>query len=280
LQTGTLFLDQSANLYIQDVFGIQIFATSPALSEVVSDGSDPAYGLLNAIVDATGNLWGETSDPFSLAEVTSSDGSGTTLQSLSSGFGFGQNPTLLAFDSNNNLWGVSRSDSRIYLLNSSSLSLTATYLNPSRGTPVADSLGNIYLCTEDQTGINVFNASNTSGPVATYTPATGCSQPILDGLGNLWTYSNVDPIVLVEIKSSNGNVITPATGYTGTSSTEPNVFLGGTTSIDGSGNLWVLGSTSENGATGNVLTEFVGLAAPVVNPLASALANNQLATRP
>ena len=44
--------------------------------------------------------------------------------------------------------------------------------------------------------------------------------------------------------------------------------------IDGSGNLWVANFT------GNTLTEFVGLAAPVVTPIAAGVANNTLGTRP
>jgi streptogramin lyase len=52
--------------------------------------------------------------------------------------------------------------------------------------------------------------------------------------------------------------------------------LNGTYSIaiDGSGNVWVANFT------GNTLTEFVGLAAPVVTPIAAGVANSTLGTRP
>jgi hypothetical protein len=53
--------------------------------------------------------------------------------------------------------------------------------------------------------------------------------------------------------------------------------------IDASGNLWVLNlDTNGSTAPGNVLVEFVGLAAPVTTPTSVATAglSGQLGTRP
>ncbi len=99
--------------------------------------------------------------------------------------------------------------------------------------------------------------------------------------------------------TTTGTVISPAGGYTGTSSAEPTTitidgnlsafldFNPTTGAIDGSGNLWLInidtsnsGGPSGSAATGNVLVEFVGLAAPVVTPTSLALQNGQLGTRP
>jgi hypothetical protein len=44
--------------------------------------------------------------------------------------------------------------------------------------------------------------------------------------------------------------------------------------IDGSGDVWVGNATAQN------LTEYIGSAAPVITPLATAASTNKLGTRP
>jgi type 1 fimbria pilin len=91
----------------------------------------------------------------------------------------------------------------------------------------------------------------------------------------------------------------PTNGYVGFSGAEaptlnPDLNVdapsGVQAAIDGSGNLWVLNNDTNGGYydadynivsnPGNVLVEYVGLAAPVVTPSALAQSNGQLATRP
>ncbi len=91
-----------------------------------------------------------------------------------------------------------------------------------------------------------------------------------------------------------------STGYTGTSSGEAPTInpdpsapapysgefapIGGIAgaAIDGSGNLWVLNVNTGASSTsaGNVLVEFVGIAAPVVTPTSLALQFGQVGVRP
>jgi hypothetical protein len=56
-----------------------------------------------------------------------------------------------------------------------------------------------------------------------------------------------------------------------------NGYIVGSLAIDGSGDVWTndFMTTSNNN-----LTEFIGVAAPVVTPLVVALKNNTLGTRP
>ena len=69
--------------------------------------------------------------------------------------------------------------------------------------------------------------------------------------------------------SNTGTLLSGSTGYLVTGLDNP-ISL----AIDGSGNVWV------TNANGNSLTEVVGAAAPVVTPLAAAVANGTIAIRP
>jgi hypothetical protein len=69
--------------------------------------------------------------------------------------------------------------------------------------------------------------------------------------------------------NSTGAVISGPIGYTSNS-----LFGTMALAIDGAGNIWIQNSSTAS------LTEFVGVAAPVVTPLAAAVANHSIATRP
>jgi hypothetical protein len=74
---------------------------------------------------------------------------------------------------------------------------------------------------------------------------------------------------VTNFNGSTGAAITPSTGYTNGSLNYP---IG--IAVDGSGNLWVAS------VDGNSITEFIGVAAPVLTPVAVGVANNTLGTRP
>ncbi len=91
---------------------------------------------------------------------------------------------------------------------------------------------------------------------------------VTDGLDRIW-YANSAASGNVGVMDDSGNVLAP-NGYQ-----LPDGPFQGTTynDIDPSGNLWL--------ATNNaVLVEFVGIAAPVVRPLATAVATNSFGLRP
>ena len=67
--------------------------------------------------------------------------------------------------------------------------------------------------------------------------------------------------------NNDGSVITSSVRYT-----DGSLNQWGNLAVDGSGNVWVSNSNS--------LTEFVGLATPVVTPIAAGVANNTLGTQP
>ena len=104
----------------------------------------------------------------------------------------------------------------------------------------------------------------------------------VDGLGNIWT-SNSSNTFLQELNSS-GTLLSPSTGYTGTSSSESTTLRGNLSglAIDGSGNLWVANAnTGSSGSTAyNALVEYVGAAAPVTTPLSLAINYSEVGVRP
>lgn len=173
----------------------------------------------------------------------------------------------------------------------------------------ADSLGHVYGCGA-VTAIGVYSAS---GQVTPATQTGRCGQALaVDGDGHLWSASVNDlvdamPGVLDELSYSGSDfsVLSPSAGYTGTGtgeasaittdydvadgSTDKTRILAGM-AIDGSGNLWVMnhntgyvtisGGVPTGALVGNVLVEYVGLAAPVTTPKAVETANTKQGQRP
>jgi hypothetical protein len=94
----------------------------------------------------------------------------------------------------------------------------------------------------------------------------------LDGLGNAWLVNSGSNSVSEFLSS--GQPQSGASGYG--SSALRNPFRVG---IDGSGDLWVANLGSSAAGMGMV-TQIVGVAAPVVTPQSLALANGDLGQRP
>jgi hypothetical protein len=88
----------------------------------------------------------------------------------------------------------------------------------------------------------------------------------IDGAGRVFVLHNFN---IISELNNDGSLVTTYAGYTDSSLNTPNSMA-----VDGSGNAWVANFH------GSSLTEFVGLAVPVVTPIAAGVANNTLGTRP
>jgi hypothetical protein len=306
LAPSSIAVDAAANIWVGDSSGDGNLNTiSPGLTPLASaDLGSPIYSLA---IDTSGNAWIGGISP-GLQEFTYSASTGTLdVQALSgvvtAGYGL---LTNLVFDSGLNLWGSDLGNSTVDQIFSDG---SADSAFPSGGnlqvSLAADNAGNVYGCGDSAGNIlDVFMASTSSTiqPAITnsYTLGSrGCGeQLLLDGQGHLFAVSNgfdffPGPGNVIDEYTITGTLISPPGGYTGTSSAEPPTitvdrnyspsFFPTTGAIDGSGNLWVINlDTSDSGGgggTGNVLVEFVGLAAPVVTPTSVAL-SGQLGTRP
>ncbi len=127
---------------------------------------------------------------------------------------------------------------------------------------------------------------------------------VMDGAGHIFAISgSTVPGIIDEfaVSGTSVNQVFPASGYTGWSSGEsptinpdasvPSIYPSSASAIssngvmaaaiDGSGNLWVLNiDTGTMSSPGNVLVEYIGIAAPVVTPNSLALKYDQVAVRP
>ena len=178
----------------------------------------------------------------------------------------------LAIDASGNFWVVNIPTSgtayNLVELNSSGTAVTGSPFSGSGmreysgGSPVAvDGPGNVWLGGFGD--IVEFNSSGVQqGPSGGY--STGgidlASQIAIDGASNIFTAPGVNNNSVTELSDS-GTAISGSNGYTaGGIMNGPNGVA-----VDGSGNVWVTSATSSN------LVEIVGLATPVVTPIADNL---------
>ena len=298
-----LAFDQAGNGWLGDTQTGNVLKISPSLSVVLAPTAALNQGVGAIAIDSSGNAW---TGGIALSEFHPDGTLYTNLDSVSgigpaNAYGYGKLGGL-AFDASGGLWGTDSfssesSSADLYQIDPASGIITydAYPTGGSYATLTADGRGNIYGCGDagGQT-LDVYAAGALANayPVAS---GRGCgNQLVLDGQGHLFAILNSAGFpsgMTVDEFTTSGVAISPADGYTGTSASEPptlnpdpNVYgpvPGPSAAIDGSGNLWVLNNDTNGVATpGNVLVEFIGIAAPVVTPTSVALANGQLGARP
>jgi hypothetical protein len=166
-----------------------------------------------------------------------------------------------------------------YLLNSSAFGATLAI----------DSAGDLFIPDSASGTATVFEllaggtSANFGGIGQSITPPVSplFHQVAIDGAGHIWMVvqpnpntSPPEPIALAEITSSGAvpNYNGSAQGFV-----SPNIGTSGPTAIglDASGNVWVLSGTNPS-----TVTEFVGVAAPVVTPTSVALQRKKLGKAP
>jgi len=291
-------LNGAAGLAIDDVGNLWVSNGGNDLSEFSSEGSpiSPSTGYtggglfcpMGLAVDPSGNVWAANycTGATGISEF-SSDGTPISPSTGYTGGGFAPSKSLFV-DSSNNIW-VSDSSGGGSI---SEFSSDGTPISPSTGYTggglnypdyvVVDGFGNVWAAN-DNTWVGNYppwyepslsKFSNTGSPISPsaggYTGGGLVSRPfgmIVDGSGNIW----IANAYLSEF-SSDGVPLSPSTGY-GAQVREP--FYG--IAIDGSGNMWTTYTAPDYSGW---LAEFVGVAAPVVTPLATAVKNNQLGQRP
>jgi hypothetical protein len=201
----------------------------------------------------------------------------------------GYSLSYLSFDVNGSLWGVGapitgNGATLLQLITDGTVAYDAFPNGGYTGlrSLAPDGNGNVYTCGDanGQT-LGLFNSSTAPKTFPVSNPRVCTSQLLLDGAGNLFAVSspagNFLSATAIDEFTPAGAALSPAGGYTGSSSGEaptlnydPNALVpspGYGAAIDASGNLWVLNlDTNGSSAPGNVLVEFVGLAAPVPTP--------------
>jgi Chitobiase/beta-hexosaminidase C-terminal domain/IPT/TIG domain len=301
----------NGNIWAGDLnVGGNVYTLSPGLSVLAS--AAPGSGVNNVAIDNNNNAWAGGDTIFEYTYVAGNTTlQAPTLEGASSAYS-ARTISNSVFDSSFNLWSYDSGSSTIFQITTDGSLIYSAF--PTRGTGstqamslAADGMGNIYACGDvGGTTLDVFTAIPTPGIANTYPVGSrGCGeQLLLDGLGHLFAINNGFGRAghvgsTIDEYTTTGGAISPANGYTGTSSAEqPTITIDSnapatdtlgytptTGAIDGSGNLWLVNADTSNSGgsgnpTGNVLVEFVGIAAPVVTPISAAVTNAQLGVRP
>ncbi len=277
-QPETLAIDASGNVWLANANGVV-----PELSNTGSPVSSTGYtvsglGGPNTIaVDGVGNIWfGNNGTSWNLLEITNT---GTVLSGTNGFIGDNKSSTGMAIDGAGNVW-LSGMFKDLKKFNSAGVLLSGSTgyqggMSDTNGLAI-DSSGNVWVTTYSASAIAEFsNAGVAISPSTGYTG--GCNNDpwgiAIDGAGDVWvTNSNANCVAEL---SSSGATLSGATGYSGGLLNAPVGIA-----VDGSGDIWIM-----NGAT-NVI-EMLGVAAPVITPIAAGLpatptadGSSNLGTRP
>jgi hypothetical protein len=295
---GPIALDLNGNVWIGN--GAHTFDGPGSIVELGGDGTvlsaanGYGYGLLRRpeglAVDASNNIWVADTVSDNVVEFSNS---GQVLSGTNGFLGGGiSNPNQLAIASSGNVWITNSTAPSI-----SELSNAGAALTPSAGVTGASFVGGASLAIDHQNnvwtvgagpGAQVSKVSSNGVILSGSGYATvgvggahaGGTTIAIDGDGNVWVPLYWAPYV-IELSSS-GSILSGATGYTGGAATgQANIV------IDGSGDVWGSSETyappTMRGVPG-VYTwetiEMIGIAAPAVTPIAAAVQQNMLGTRP
>ena len=226
-------------------------------------------------VDGANNIW--VASQLNPGNVTKFNSSGTAIGNFGSGIQYAMG---IAIDGSGNAWVADSSGANAV----SKIGPTGAVL---AGSPITggglnstyavavDKNGNAWVTNRGGSGLSKIAPDGTvlSGSSGFTGGGVGNSSSIaIDGAGNVWvgnggSISEFDPT---------GNPLSPASGFNG-----PGINAPYGLAVDGSGNLWTANFVSES------VTQFIGVAAPVITPLVAGLpatptadGSSNLGTRP
>jgi len=295
---GPIVLDLNGNVWIGN--GAHTIDGPGSIFELSSNGvvlsgvNGYGYGLLRTpqglAVDTSNNIW--VADQVS-DNVVEFSNAGQVLSGTKSFTGGGiMNPNQLAITSSGDVWNTNLTAPSISALSGSGAPLT-----PQAGVTGAGFVGGASLAIDHQNNIWTVGA----GPGAQVSKVSpdgvvlsgsgyatigvggthaGGTTIAIDGDGNVWVPLFFSPYV-IELSSA-GATLSGTTGYAGGVSSGPANIV-----IDGSGDVWVSSATftppPKRGVAGVYtwrITEMIGVAAPVVTPIAAGVQLNMLGARP
>jgi streptogramin lyase len=321
----SIAIDSTGNAWVVNQGGTSVTEISNIGTFLSGTNGFTGGGLNNPIgiaVDGSGNAWVTNQNGNSVTEISSA---GAFLSGANGFTGGGLNdPFGIAIDSSSNVWVVNDNGSSVTELSSSGAALS-NYTSSSLDGPLAiaiDGAGNAWVTNNSSnsvteisssgsflSGTNGYSGGGLNGPAeiaidgsgnawmtntlassvselsnsgAALSGTTGYSGGgvngaigiAIDGSGNAWM-ANFLGSTVTEL-SSTGTILTGTGFYTGGGLDEPYAIA-----IDNSGNVWV------SNLVGKSLTEIIGLATPVVTPIAAGLpvvptpdGTSNLGTRP
>lgn len=297
LDPAVLAMDESGNLWVGGQGNNRIGALAITTSSLsVPYGDTDLGGLPNSMaVDQSGNIWMGLKNTVEEATVTSG-ASSATVDGDTPSLGLVLAVNSVDFDPDGYLWAKTASKLDDLSGAASGVASTSVKGSYSSGSVLAAASeattggnGGVFACTQNGTSYNIYTTSGAGSHPFT-TPGGKCSSDgaALDGENRLWILqsgSSGSPNYLDALGVSGSgtstafSLLSPSTGYTGTTSGDK-TLLGDAfkMAVDGSGNLWMLSVDSSDG--NNALVEFVGVAAPTVQPLSVAVENAAQGTAP
>lgn len=294
---GPIAADLNDNVWISN--GAHTISGPGSLVELSSNGTvlsganGYGYGLLRRpeglAVDASNNIWVADTASDNVVEFSSA---GQVLSGTKGFSGGGiSNPYQLAITPSGDAWITNSTSPSISALSSSGAPVT-----PSAGVTGAGFVGGTSLAIDHQNNVwavavgpeaQVSKVSPTGAILSGSGYATTDLKDVnlagvtiaIDGDGNAWTPSGSSSVIEV---SNAGVTISGSDGYDGGIAIAPQYLV-----IDGSGDVWVSSATftppPKRGVAGVYtwrITEMVGVAAPVVTPIAAGVQLNMLGARP
>jgi hypothetical protein len=247
-------------------------------------------------IDGTGSVWVGSNSAGTISKFTNGGVSASGSPFINGGYA---DVTAMALDNAGNLWMSSGSAnmypnpnlSAITELTPAGAVVPTSTLNADPGLygvgaiDVANTVWGFNYAQSSDSGTNSIlkvALSGTSPVTSTYRPNNGLNYCIyyengyaIDGAGNIWCVSDYADS-LAEMTPA-GVALSPDAGYV-----IPNVNGAYHMAIDISGNVWLSDEyrITANGTFYNIITETIGLAAPVVGPTSLAVKNHTLGTRP
>lgn len=236
--------------------------------------SSSSHGIA---IDPRGYVWvtnqASGSGSLSQFDMTGAVVNGPTQ--ITGGITSTSQPYGVVLDTSNQIWVTNRATNVVSKVVYSTTNNTfgqATYNSTGRSFSnpfhlAFDASGNAWVA--NFAGNTVSKVSST-GVAATGSPFNAGGQILqpafisIDGLGNVWVANYGTNGCVTELSSAGAQLSAVCYGL----GSNPNAHG---LAIDTAGNLWV---------GGNAVTQFVGLAAPVITPLLTATSGNHLATRP
>jgi streptogramin lyase len=228
-------------------------------------------------IDSIGNAYIASSSEVSPAGFLTEIASGVPVVTSGSGI---NGPVGVAIDPSGNIWVTSAGDddgtvNNVSVFSAAGVPLAGTpYTSGDLSVPIGiaiDHSGNAWAANAGNgsvtellnPGASLTYANFNGGGLLTGTYAVGAA---IDGLGDVFATNASN--TLSELSNA-GTAISPSIGYTASNISSPQGIA-----IDASGDVWIANTGSAS------VTEFIGVGAPIVTPIAQALTEGKLAQRP
>lgn len=260
---------------------------------LLNDYSTSVFGPAGISVDGNNNVWtvnsassGVSGQRNGVVQITQS-GTITAFPTYNTTSGYSaQFPLYVVNDASNNVWFAGNGESaEVGELNfAGTANANAPYTTGEVTTADAlpngmavDHSGNVWIANYYYSGavsgsLVELAADGTllSGNNGYTNSAQYPAAPAVDGNNTIWYFNAASTQFALSQISSTGTLLTPANGYSG-NATMTNVAG---SAIDSSGDIWAADFST------NQVVEYLGVAAPVITPMASAIAQNSVGVKP